>query len=66
VEGVYLPHVKLKRKPSIVRAYQQMWVRYIELRCAGLVMHSAETSSFQGLLDEIECEDQLSPRRWHV
>jgi hypothetical protein len=66
VEGVYLPHVKLKRKPSTVRGYQQMWARSIKLRCAGLVMHSAEMRSFQGLLDEIEHEDQFSPRRWHV
>jgi integrase len=62
VEGVYLPHVKLKRKPSTVRGYQQMWARYIKPRCADLVMHSAETRSFQGLLDEIEREEQLSPQ----
>jgi integrase len=62
VEGVYFPHVRLKRKPSTVRGYQQMWTRYLKPRCANLVMHSAETRSIQGLLDEVEREEALSPQ----
>jgi integrase len=62
VEGVYLPHAGSKRKPSTVRGYKQMWARYLKPRCADLVMHTAETRSIQGLLDEIEREEELSPQ----
>jgi hypothetical protein len=39
-EGVYLPHMEAKRKPSTIRGYKQMWARYLKPRCANLLMHS--------------------------
>jgi integrase len=39
-----------------------MWHRYLESRCATLVMHDAETHAIQELLDNIEREDGLSPQ----
>ena len=62
VADVYFPHMQLKRKPSTVRGYRQMWERYLEPRCADLVMHSAETHAIQRVLDEVEREEKLSPQ----
>jgi hypothetical protein len=53
VDGVYLPHVSAKRRPSTVRGYNQMWERYLKPRCTNLVMHDAETRMIQELLDEV-------------
>src|SRR5258708_29304228 len=62
VTSVYLPHMQGKRKPSTVRGYRQIWERYLKSRCADLVMYSAETHTIQGVLDEIEREEELSPQ----
>lgn len=58
-DGVYFPFVESKRKPSTVRGYKQMWLRYLKPRCAGWVMHDVETRTIQSLLDEIEGEEGL-------
>jgi|SRR5580658_1208980 integrase len=61
-EGAYLPHMEAKRKPSTIRGYKQMWARYLKPRCADLLMHSAETRTIQGVLDEIERAEKLAPQ----
>jgi integrase len=62
VENTYLPFIELKRRPSTVRGYKQMWQRYLKPRCSDLVMHSAETRMIQSKLDEIEHEEKLAPQ----
>jgi integrase len=59
---IYLPHVQGKRKPSTVRGYRQIWERYLKRRCADVIMYSAETHTIQGVLDDIEREESLSPQ----
>jgi integrase len=61
-EGVYFPHLETKRRPSTLRGYRQMWKRYLQPRCANLVMHDAETRTVQVLLDTISTEDKLAPQ----
>jgi hypothetical protein len=51
VEGVYLPFIESKRKPSTVRGYRQMWLRYLKPRSADWVMHDVETRAIQVVLD---------------
>jgi integrase len=62
-EGAYFPHIEAKRRPSTIRGYRQMWLRYLKPRCADFVMHDAETRAIQGVLDTIEREDALAPQR---
>jgi hypothetical protein len=61
-EGVYFPHLETKRRASTLRGYRQMWNRYLQPRCANLVMHDAETRTVQVLLDTISTEDKLAPQ----
>ena len=62
VDGVYLPFVETKRKPSTFRGYKQMWRRYLKPRCSEWVMHNVETRRVQNVLDTIESEDRLGPQ----
>jgi len=62
VDRIYLPFIESKRRPSTVRGYKQMWLRYLNLRCASWLMHDVETRTIQTLLDQIEREDRLGPQ----
>jgi integrase len=62
VDNVYLPFIESKRRPSTVRGYKQMWLRYLRPRCASSLMHDVETRTIQALLDRIEREDKLAPQ----
>jgi hypothetical protein len=62
MEGKYLPFIESKRKPSTLRGYKQMWLRYLKPRCANLVMHTAETRMIQQVLDDVEKEEKLAPQ----
>ena len=62
VDRVYLPFIESKRRPSTVRGYTQMWLRYLNPRCANWLMHDVETRTIQTLLDQIEREDKLGPQ----
>jgi integrase len=62
VDRVYLPFVELRRRPSTVRGYKQMWLRYLNPRCANWLVHDVETRMVQSLLDQVEREDNLGPQ----
>lgn len=61
-DRIYLPFIESKRRPSTVRGYKQMWLRYLNPRCANWLMHDVETRTIQTLLDQIEREDKLGPQ----
>ncbi len=61
-EMAYFPHLEMKRRPSTLRGYRQMWNRYLKPRCSNLVMHDAETRTVQSILDRISREDKLAPQ----
>lgn len=62
IDRVYLPFIESKRRPSTVRGYKQMWLRYLNPRCANWRMHDVETRTIQTLLDQVEREDKLGPQ----
>jgi integrase len=62
VDRIYLPFIESKRRPSTVRGYKQMWLRYLNPRVASCLMHDVETRTIQTLLDQIEREDKLGPQ----
>ncbi len=59
-DRVFLPFVRVHKRPSTVHGYQQIWSAYLKGRCASAWLRDVRTYHVQTWLNEIAAERGLS------
>jgi len=60
IEGTYLPHVELHKRPSTVKGYRNLYNHYIADHVSGIRVFGFRTKDGQALLNRVASEHALS------